>query len=85
MVDPFRENFPRLKRYTWRKKNPLKQARLDYFLISENMMQYVKSSRIEMGYRSDHSIVTLVLSSMASSMENHTGSITTPYLLIKNT
>ena len=62
MVDPFRENFPRLKRYTWRKKNPLKQARLDYFLISENMMQYVKSSRIEMGYRSDHSIVALVLS-----------------------
>ena len=32
MIDPFRENFPKLKRYTWRKKNPLKQARLDYFL-----------------------------------------------------
>ena len=61
MIDPFRENFPKLKRYTWRKKNPLKQARLDYFLISENIMQYVKSSKIEMGYRSDHSIVTLML------------------------
>ena len=61
MIDPFRENFPMLKRYTWRKKTPLKQARLDYFLISENVMQYVKCSTIEMGYRSDHSIVTLKL------------------------
>ena len=62
MIDPFRENFPMLKRYTWRKKTPLKQARLDYFLISENVMQYVKSSTTEMGYRSGHSIVTLKLS-----------------------
>ena len=60
MIDPFRENFPKLKRYTWRKENPLKQARLDYFLISENIMQNVKSSKIEVGYRSDHSIVTLM-------------------------
>ena len=91
MVDPVRENFPRFKRYTWRKKNPLKQARLDYFLISENMMQYVKSSRIEMGYRSDHSIVTLVLSfdgfKHGKSYMKHNNSLLTDkeYLKIINT
>ena len=61
MIDPFREMYPDLKRFTWRKKNPLKQARLDYFLISENVMQKVKNSFIDMAYRSDHSMITLVI------------------------
>ena len=34
MIDPFRDKYPTLIRYTWRKKTPLKHARLDYFLIS---------------------------------------------------
>ena len=61
MIDPFREMYPDLKRFTWRKKNPLKQARLDYFLISENVMQRVKNSFIDIAYRSDHSMITLVI------------------------
>ena len=39
----------------------LQQARLDFFLISETLMQYVNKSTIESSYRSDHSIVTLEL------------------------
>ena len=58
MIDPFRDIYPTLKRYTWR-KTPLKQARLDYFLISANIMQYVKKCNIDMAYRSDHSVITL--------------------------
>ena len=46
IVDPFRETFPLKKCYTWRKRNPLKQARLDYFLVSETTMQYVKQTKI---------------------------------------
>lgn len=61
LIDPFRENNPELRRYTWRKRNPLKQARLDYFLTSETIMQFVQQSKIESSYRSDHSIVTLLL------------------------
>ena len=61
LVDPFRENFPTLKKFTWRKRNPCKQARLDYFLISENLMQFLKKSSIESSYRSDHSMITLEL------------------------
>ena len=40
--DPFREFYPKLKRYTWTKKNPVKQAKLDYFLVSEELMAYVE-------------------------------------------
>ena len=61
LIDPFRENNPTKKKFTWRKKNPCKQARLDYFLISESLRQFVRKSDIESGYRSDHSMVILEL------------------------
>ena len=61
IVDPFRETFPLKKCYTWRKRNPLKQARLDYFLVSETTMQYVKQTKIESSYRSNHSPIVLEL------------------------
>ena len=61
LLDPFREQNPEQKKFTWRKKNPCKQARLDFFLISESLMQFTKKSLIETSYRSDHSIITLEL------------------------
>ena len=61
LIDAFRENCPTTKKFTWRKKSPCKQARLDYFLISENLSQFVKKSEIWPSYRSDHSMVTLEL------------------------
>ena len=45
LIDSFRENFPTTKKFTWKKKNPCKQARFDYFLISENLIQFVKKIR----------------------------------------
>ena len=60
-VDVYRQSHPDTLRYTWRKKNPLKQSRLDFFLISGNLLSSVSSSSIEPSYRSDHSIVTLCL------------------------
>ena len=62
LFDPFREAYPLLKRYTWRKRAPLKQARLDYFLISEALLPSVNKSSTEGSYRSDHSMIILELS-----------------------
>ena len=45
--DPFRELYPNLKRYTWRKRNPFKQDRLDYFLVSNNIMSFVENVVIQ--------------------------------------
>ena len=61
LFDAYRELHPSTKRYTWRRKNPLKQARLDFFLLTENLISTVKQTQIETGYRSDHSFITLVL------------------------
>ena len=52
--DPFRGLYPNLKRYTWRKRDPLKQTRLDHFLVSNNIMSFVENVVIQNSYRSDH-------------------------------
>ncbi|MCU7801457.1 MAG: endonuclease/exonuclease/phosphatase family protein, partial [gamma proteobacterium symbiont of Lucinoma myriamae] len=59
LKDPFRLLSPLQRRYTWRRKNPLQQARLDFFLVSDDIQQNVIRCNIGISYRSDHSMVTL--------------------------
>ena len=61
LVDVWREINPEVQRYTWRRPNPPQQSRLDFFLISENIVSYTKEADILVGYRSDHSIVSIEL------------------------
>ena len=59
--DIFQICHPEDKQYTQRRNNPLKQGRLDYFLISSGMTDIVENCSILACYRSDHSIVQLKL------------------------
>ena len=61
LIDPWRICNPESKRYTWSRRNPIKQARLDFFLISEELLSIVHNVRILPGYRTDHSIIELEL------------------------
>ena len=61
LFDIFREFYPDERKYTWRKFNSIKQARLDYFLIKEELLPLTKDVYIEPSYRSDHSLVILAL------------------------
>ena len=61
LPDVWRENNPQCKCYTWRKPNPLKQARLDFILLLDHLMWHFDDADILPGYRSDHSIVMLKL------------------------
>ena len=56
LCDVFRLNHLDEKRYTWRRKNPLKQARLDYFIVSRAFSDLVRNCSIRPSDRSDHSI-----------------------------
>ena len=40
--------------------NPIKQARLDFFLVSENLLPSITCSKIEPSYKSDHSFPKIV-------------------------
>ena len=61
LSDVWREINPEILRFTWRRQNPLQQARLDFFLLSENLLTNVKNADILIGYRSDHSMLKLDL------------------------
>ena len=50
------------KGFTWRRLNPeIKQARLDFFLISEETFQIANDCKKVSGYRTDHSGIVLQL------------------------
>ena len=61
LIDVYREIHPLTKRYTWRKRNPVKQSPLDFFLVTESLLPSITSADIEASYRSDHSPITLNL------------------------
>ena len=49
------------RHYTWHKKNPVRHARLDYFIVSENLTDIIDKCNIKPGYRSDHSFIELLI------------------------
>ena len=57
LADAYRYFHPISKRFTWRRRNPLKQSRLDYFLISSPLTDLISNIEIRAGYKSDHSIL----------------------------
>ena len=61
LADAFRIFNPTIRRYTWHRKKPFQKARLDYFLVSNTLMDFVVTCTIQPGYRTDHSIVQMTL------------------------
>jgi exonuclease III len=61
LIDVWREINPETLRYTWRRHNQRQQARLDFFLVSENLLSNVKEADINIAYRSDHSSISINL------------------------
>ena len=60
--DIFRLRHPGEPRFTWRRKNPFKQQRLDYFLFSDFLQDSVSSISISPSVQSDHSTIVLKIS-----------------------
>ena len=59
LSDIYRDLHPDTKRFTWRRWNPVKQARLDMFLASSNILDITNTCEIRACYRSDHSTIEL--------------------------
>ena len=58
-VNVFREFYPTKKRFSWRKFGDTKRARLDFHLISAQLLPFVEKTDINPGIDSDHSIAEL--------------------------
>ena len=50
-------------RYTWRRKKPEIQCRLDFFLISSDFICDTNLAHIVPGYKTDHSMILLKIAS----------------------
>ena len=62
LIDIYRVRHREKRRYTWRVINPeVKQARLDFFLVSEELGGMTVNVDILPGYRTDHSLIGLTL------------------------
>jgi exonuclease III len=64
LLDIWRTLNPDVRKYTWRQgktKKNLRQSRLDYWLISSQFAYTLKQVDIQPGYKSDHSMISLVL------------------------
>ena len=64
--DIWRDLNPEIKRFTWRRRKPNIQCRLDFFLISTCLYSDVVKTEINPGYKTDHSIITLSLTTQAN-------------------
>ena len=61
LSDIYRDLHPDTKRFTWRRRNPIKQARIDLLLASSNIHDITNICEIRASYRSDHSMIELDL------------------------
>ena len=64
LYDVWREENLEKRTYSWKRKlqsGGIQMGRLDFFLISESLINYSLNEKILPGYRSDHSIISLAL------------------------
>ena len=64
LYDIWREEHPEERKFTWKRKlknNTLQMGRLDFILVSDEILCYCHKERILPGYRSDHSMVSVNL------------------------
>ena len=62
LADIWRINNPDIMRFTWERTNPEICCRLDFFLISESICPNVLETEIHPGYRTDHRMITVKIS-----------------------
>ena len=59
LIDIWRIRKPSMKSYTWSEKSPCVFCRLDYWLISNNLQDFVQSTNISPAIRTDHAAIDL--------------------------
>ena len=64
LCDIFPIRNPETRSYTWRRKTPFKQRRLDFFLVSDSIQENVQLVDIIPSVGSDHSAIKIILYSL---------------------
>ncbi|KAL9975265.1 hypothetical protein ACROYT_G012410 [Oculina patagonica] len=64
LVDIWRIRNPDKRQFTWRQKRPRVQRRLDYWLISDCLQDFIEHADIIPSIKSDHSAITLQINTI---------------------
>ena len=72
LCDVWREMNPDCRRFTWRRSRPFQQSRLDFFLITDSVVEKVLDADIIYGYRTDHSCVSLKIGFGVNNIKRNT-------------
>ena len=59
LMDAWKILNPDTFQYTWRRKKPEIHCRLDFLLVSQGLMCNVTQATISVGYKTDHSLITI--------------------------
>lgn len=60
LIDIWRHKNPNTKRFTWRSNTkPVIMTRLDFFLVTYNLVSRIESVNIHASFKSDHSLISL--------------------------
>ena len=70
LCDIFRVRFPKKRRFTWRKNNPITKRRLDFFLISNNLQENVEKIDVLSSVSSDHNPILLKIKTVRQNDKN---------------
>ena len=80
VVDIQRLRLPRLQKYSYESKSLKLKSKIDFFLVANNLTQYVKKSEIYPSIAPDHRAITfLYLGHMKNLEDPDYGNLTTPY------
>ena len=71
--DIFRVRYPLLKRFTFHRKNPMIQRRLDYLFPSNSLQEYIGDVKIISSFMSDHSPVFFSINFFQDSVRGRYG------------
>ena len=69
LVDVWRIKNPQTKSYTWNQKSPPIFCRLDFWLISNNLQDFVNSTNIIPAIKTDHAAIELALTDSYQSVK----------------
>ena len=64
LCDIFQVRNPDTQHFSWHRKTPFKQRRLDFFLVSDSMQENIESTDIIRSVGSDHSAIKIKLCSL---------------------
>ena len=64
LIDIWRLRNPDKRQFTWRKRNPITQRRIDFWLVSDDLQDDVKKVEIIPAIKTDHSAISLSVNSL---------------------